>query len=151
MPYGTHAQSMLRKLLPVKQKETHTHTHNLCCSRTLFWTFRTCSGRSGRSGHTFVPYIVPSGSRTLFRTFLTFWTFHADLNVAAARAVDREFNYNFGSNLGLLGSRRGSNGPGAPVGFIWAEFQLKRSHGDPFHAQNNCLCATSSNSGAPGS
>ena len=24
------------------------------------------------------------------------------LNIAAARAVDREFNYNFGSNLGLL-------------------------------------------------
>ena len=37
-------------------------------------------------------------------------------NVAAARAVDREFNYNFGSDLGLLGSGRGSNGRGAPVG-----------------------------------
>ena len=72
-------------------------------------------------------------------------------NIAAARAVDREFNYNFGSNLGRFGSGRGSNGRGAPVGFIWAEFQLKRSHGDPFHAQNNCLCAASSNSGAPGS
>ena len=36
-------------------------------------------------------------------------------NIAAARAVDREFNYNFGSNLGLFGSGRGSNGRGAPV------------------------------------
>ena len=43
---------------------------------------------------------------------------------------------NFGSNLGLFGSGRGSNGRGAPVGFIWTNFQLKRSHGDPFHAQN---------------
>ena len=57
-------------------------------------------------------------------------------NIAAARAVDREFNYNFGSNLGLLGSGGGSNGRGAPVGFIWAEFQLKRSHGDLFRDQN---------------
>ena len=71
-------------------------------------------------------------------------------NIAAARAVDREFNYNFGSNLGLFGSGRGSNGRGAPVGFIWAEFQLKRSHGDPFHAQNSRVCATDSNSGAQG-
>ena len=27
-----------------------------------------------------------------------------EFNIAAARAVDREFNYNFGANLGLLGS-----------------------------------------------
>ena len=58
-------------------------------------------------------------------------------NIAAARAVDREFNYNFGSNLGLLGSRRGSNRRGAPVGFIWADFRLKRSHGDPFRDQHH--------------
>ena len=58
-----------------------------------------------------------------------------------------EVNCNFGSNLGRFGSGRGFNRRGAPVGFIWAEFQLKRSHGDPFHAQNNRLCAT----GAPGS
>ena len=57
----------------------------------------------------------------------------------------------FGSNLGCFGSGRGSNGRGAPVGSICTEFQLKRSHGDPFHAQNNRLCATGSNSGAPGS
>ena len=50
--------------------------------------------------------------------------------------AQREFNYKFGSNLGRLGSGRGSNGRGAPVGFIWAEFQLKRSHGDPFRDQN---------------
>ena len=37
-----------------------------------------------------------------------------------------EFNYNFGSNLGLFGSGSGVNGRGAPVGFIWAEFQLKQ-------------------------
>ena len=61
-------------------------------------------------------------------------------NIAAARAVDREFNYkNFSSSLGLLGSERGLNRRGAPVGFIWAEFQLKRSHGDPFRSQNNDL------------
>ena len=72
-------------------------------------------------------------------------------NIAAARAVDREFIYNFGSNLCLLGSGRGVNGRAAPVGLIWAEFQLKRSHGDPFHAQSSRLCATGSNSGASGS
>ena len=60
-------------------------------------------------------------------------------HIAAASAVDREFNYNFGSNLGLLGSGRGSNGRGAPVGFIWAEFQLKRSHGDPLRDQNRAF------------
>ena len=54
------------------------------------------------------------------------------MNIAAARAVDREFNYNFGSNLGRFGSGRASNGRGAPVGFIWADVLLKRSHGDPF-------------------
>ena len=42
----------------------------------------------------------------------------------------------FGSNLGRLGSGRGSNGRDAPIGFIWADFQLKRSHGDPFRDQN---------------
>ena len=73
------------------------------------------------------------------------------LNIAAARAVDREFNYNFGSNLARFGSGRASNGRGAPVGFIWAEFQHKRSQGDPFHARNSRFCATGSNSGAPGS
>ena len=58
-------------------------------------------------------------------------------NIAAARAVDQEFKYNFGSTLGLLGSGRGLNGRGAPVGSIWTELQLKRSHGDPFRDQNN--------------
>ena len=53
--------------------------------------------------------------------------------------------------MAVLGSGRGFNGRGAPVGFIWAEFQLKRSHGGPFHAQNNRFSATGSNSGAPGS
>ena len=42
------------------------------------------------------------------------WFRHTDspesrINIAAARAVDREFNYNFCSNLGRLGSGRGSN------------------------------------------
>ena len=55
----------------------------------------------------------------------------------AARAVDREFNYNCGSNLALLGSGRGSKERGAPIGSIWAEFQLKGSHGDPFRDQNH--------------
>ena len=62
-----------------------------------------------------------------------------------------EFNFNFGSNLGLFWLWEGFNGRGAPVGFIWTEVQLKRGHGDPFHAQNNRLCVTGSNSGAPGS
>ena len=57
--------------------------------------------------------------------------------MAAAQAVDREFNYNFSSNLGLLGSGGGLNRRAAPVGFIWAEFQLKWSHGDPFRDQNH--------------
>ena len=60
-----------------------------------------------------------------------------DCNIAAARAVDQEFNYNVGSNLGLFGSGRGSNGRGAPVGFIWAEFQLERSHDDLLRDQNH--------------
>ena len=67
----------------------------------------------------------------------TFW--NTKQNIAAARAVDREFNDNFGSNLGLWGSGRGFNGRGAPVGFIWAEFQLKRSHGELFRAPNHGL------------
>ena len=53
--------------------------------------------------------------------------------IAAARAVDREFNYNFGSNLGLFSSGSDFNGRGAPIGFILAKFQLKRSHSDLFH------------------
>ena len=57
-------------------------------------------------------------------------------NIAAARAVDWEFNYNFGSNLGRFGSGRGSNRRSAPVGFICADFQLERSHGDTFRDQN---------------
>ena len=60
-------------------------------------------------------------------------------NIAAARAVEREFNYNFGSDLGLFGSGSGSNGRGAPVGFIWTDFQLKRSHGDPFRDHNRAF------------
>ena len=72
-------------------------------------------------------------------------------NIAAARAVDREFNYNFGSDLGRFGSGSGFNGRGAPVGFIWAYFQLKRSHGDPFRDQNRVFRATGSTLGAPGS
>ena len=32
----------------------------------------------------------------------------------------------------LWGSRRGLKHRGAPVGSIWAEFQFKHSHGDPF-------------------
>ena len=61
------------------------------------------------------------------------------VNIAAAGAVDREFNYDFGSELGLFGSGMGVNGRGAPVGSIWAEFQLKRSHGDPFRNPNHVL------------
>ena len=37
-----------------------------------------------------------------------------NLNIAAARAVDREFNYNFGSNLRLFGSGRGSSDAARP-------------------------------------
>ena len=54
--------------------------------------------------------------------------------------MDREFNYKFGSNLGLLGSGRDLNRRGAPVGFIWAEFQLKQSHDDPFATEIMFLC-----------
>ena len=50
--------------------------------------------------------------------------------------MNQEFNYNFGSNLGLFGSGRGFNGRGTHVGFIWAEFQLKRSHVDLSRDQN---------------
>ena len=46
-------------------------------------------------------------------------------------------NLDFGSNMAVLGSGRDLNGRGAPVGSIWAEFQLKRSHGDPFRDQNH--------------
>ena len=48
-----------------------------CCSRTLFRMFRTCSGRSersGRSGHDLVLDVFLSCSRTLFRTSRTFRT-----------------------------------------------------------------------------
>ena len=38
--------------------------------------------------------------------------------------------------MAVLGSGRDLNGRGAPVGSIWSEFQLKRSHGDPFRDRN---------------
>ena len=38
---------------------------------------------------------------------------------------------------GRVGLQEGFKRRGAPVGFIWAEFQLKRSHGDPFRHQNH--------------
>ena len=71
-------------------------------------------------------------------------------NITAARGVDQEFNYNFGSSVGLFGSGRDLNRRGAPIGSMWAEFQLERSHGDPFHASNHDFCANGSYSGAPG-
>ena len=46
--------------------------------------------------------------------------------------------------MAVLGSGRGLNGRGAPVGSIWAEFQLKRSHGDPFRDRNKWFWETSS-------
>ena len=61
------------------------------------------------------------------------------MNIVAARAVDQEFNYIIGSNLGLLGSARDSKGRGAPIGSIYAKFQPKRSHDDPFRGQNHDL------------
>ena len=61
------------------------------------------------------------------------------LAVEDPKQRDWEFNYKCGSNRGLLGSGRGLNGSSAPVGLIWAEFQLKRSHGDPFREQNHVL------------
>ena len=39
--------------------------------------------------------------------------------------------------MGVLGSGKGLKRRGAPVGFMWAEFQLELSHSDLFHAQNN--------------
>ena len=48
-------------------------------------------------------------------------------NIAGARAVDREFHYNFGSNVGPFGSGRRLKGRGAPVGSILAKFQLERN------------------------
>ena len=57
--------------------------------------------------------------------------------------TERPRNLYFGSNMAVLGSGRGLNGRGAPIGSIWAEFQLKRSYGDPFRAQNNVFCETS--------
>ena len=51
----------------------------------------------------------------------------------------REWNYKFGSNFGLFGSGRGFNRRSAPIGSIWAEFQLKWSHGDPFRDPNHAL------------
>ena len=46
-------------------------------------------------------------------------------------------NLDFNLNVAVLACGRGLKGRGAPIGFIWAEFQLKRSHGDPFRDQNH--------------
>ena len=54
----------------------------------------------------------------------------------AAGAVDREFNYNFGSNLGPRGSGSGLNERSVSAKSILAWFGLKRSLGDPFRDQN---------------
>ena len=74
-------------------------------------------------------------------------------NIAAARAVDREFNYNFGSNLGLFGSwlREGFQRTRRARRIHLGRFSAQAEPRRPFHAQNNRLCATGSNSGAPGS
>ena len=61
------------------------------------------------------------------------------MNITAARAMDREFNCKFGSNLGLFGSGRGSKGHGAPIGSIWADVQLNWSHDDPFHDRTHAF------------
>ena len=53
-------------------------------------------------------------------------------------------NLDFGSNLGVLGSGRGSKRRGAPIGSIATEFELKRSHGDPFRDQNHDSATISS-------
>ena len=88
----------------------------------------------GKLGHS--PAGAPSPARSDIHHWRVLWPgAMLWLNIAAARAVDREFNYSFGSNLGLFSSGRDSNGRGAPVGFVWAEFQLKRSHDRAFRAQ----------------
>ena len=46
-------------------------------------------------------------------------------------------NLDFGSNIAVSGSGRNLKRRLAPVGFIWAEFQLKQSHSDPFRCKNN--------------
>ena len=38
---------------------------------------------------------------------------------------------------GRFALQEGLRGLGVPVGSIWTEFQLKRSHGDPFRDQNH--------------
>ncbi len=58
-------------------------------------------------------------------------------DIAAAGAVDREFGDifyflgNFGLEMGSRRARRGFKRFLEAVGFILAEFELKRSHGDP--------------------
>ncbi len=59
-------------------------------------------------------------------------------NIAAAGAVDREFGdilgfffRNFGPEMGSRRAGRGFKRFLEAVGFILAEFELKRSHGDP--------------------
>ena len=51
--------------------------------------------------------------------------------------TERPRNLDVGSNMAVLGSGRDLNGRGAPVGSIWAEFQLKRDHSDPIRDQNH--------------
>ena len=58
-------------------------------------------------------------------------------NIAAARAVDREFKYNLGSQLATQGSGAAFKRDGVSAKPILAEFQLKRSHSDPVHGQND--------------
>ncbi len=59
------------------------------------------------------------------------------LNITAAGAVDREFGnildfvFDFGPKMGSRRARRGFKRSLEAVGFILAEFELKRSHGDP--------------------
>ena len=57
--------------------------------------------------------------------------------VAPMPPTPRLRNLDFGSKMILLGSGRGSERRGAPVGSMLAEFQLKWSHGDPFRGQNH--------------
>ena len=45
--------------------------------------------------------------------------------------------------MAVLGSGRGLNGRGAPIGSICAEFQPKRSHSDPIRDQNHAFYVTS--------
>ena len=73
-----------------------------------------------------------------WKPFVTFEFVFLELKstLAAAGAVDREFNYNFGSNLGPGGSGSGLKRRGVSAKLILAGFGLKRSHGDPFRDQN---------------